>query len=178
MTRQGEFDALLGEEIPHLRRYALALTGSAHRADDLVQDCLERALRKWRLWNPASRLRSWLFRMLYRQYLNSLRGQKRRPELTLADEQLPEVAVPARHGAQRECEELLSDMAKLPEAQRNALWLVALEDMSYAEAAWVLNIPIGTLRSRLARGRDSLRARHQPDETVQPAVTTHLRSVR
>lgn len=168
-----QFEQLLTAELPYLRRYALALTGAPDAADDLVQDCVERALRKRRLWRPSGRLRSWLMRMLYRIHVN---GHKRRAM---------ERAHARRHGgvgeavaAQRpelrhECRELIAALRELPEPQRAAILLVALEDVDYQEAAWILGIPVGTLRSRLSRGREALRRQTQADADMPV-----LRSVR
>lgn len=157
MRAQDDFDWLLEQEIPHLRRYAMALCGDDAEADDLVQDCLERALRKRWLWLRQGRLRSWLFRVLYRVHLNRRRdGRRERAHLSL-DELAVEPAQVARQVLRVECLDMLSAMQRLPEEQRNAILLIALEDLSYEEAAWVLRIPIGTLRSRIARGRGTLR---------------------
>lgn len=175
------FEWQLEQEIPHLRRYARALTQDSARADDLVQDCLERALRKWTRWRMEGRLRSWLFRMLYRLYLNQLRSQgSRRKDRSLED--LPhEPSVPAQQAGHAECLDILHAMALIGPDQREAILLVALEDMSYDEAAWVLGIPVGTLRSRISRGRAQLRilCGDAPDDApdLKPGRTT-LRRVK
>lgn len=175
MHKQDDFDWLLAQEIPHLRRYALALCGADAEADDLVQDCLERALRKRWLWLRQGRLRSWLFRMLYRIHLNRRRDQRHER----AHLPLDELAIePAQTGGQvqrAECLDTLSAMRHLPEEQRSAILLVALEDLSYEEAAWVLRIPVGTLRSRIARGRGTLRGLC---ESPSQAAPTLLRRVK
>lgn len=168
-----QFEELLTAELPHLRRYALALTGGADAADDLVQDCVERALRKRRLWRPSGRLRSWLMRMLYRIHLN---GRKRRGlERAHARRQgvAGEPAAAQRPELTHECHELIAALRELPEPQRAAILLVALEDVDYQEAAWILGIPVGTLRSRLSRGREALR-----QQTQTEAETPVLRSVK
>lgn len=149
---------MIAREIPHLRRYARALTRSADEADDLVQDCLERALRKRHLWRRSGRLRSWLFRMLYNIYLNHRRTLSRRPALRSIDEEsVPEPVAPASQESRIECQRVGEALERLPVAQRDAILLVSLEGMPYDEAAWILDIPVGTLRSRLSRGRDALR---------------------
>lgn len=148
---------MLSREIPHLRRYARALAKDPVLADDLVQDCLERALRKWRLWKPKGRMRSWLFRMLFRVYLNQKHQIRRKAaDITLEDgpEPVSETAPPSIGVEIRETAQAVDD---LPEHQRAAILLVALEDMNYDEAAWILNVPVGTLRSRLSRARETLR---------------------
>lgn len=166
--RRDEFDWLLSGEIPHLRRYAHALVRDPVLADDLVQDCLERALRKWWLWRPHGRMRSWLFRMLYRIYLNQ--GPKRRRDAGAVplDDGAEPVSSSAGHSLTVELQETAAALDALPDDQRAAIVLVALEGMNYDEAAWVLSIPVGTLRSRLSRGREALRAATrdaQPEET-------------
>lgn len=157
-TSRDDFDWLLSREIPHLRRYAHALVHDPVLADDLVQDCLERALRKWRLWRPSGRIRSWLFRMLYRIYLNQAKKRRRDSAmLPLADGHEPAAAV-AHQGLTVEVGEIGSAIDRLPDDQRAAILLVALEGVNYDEAAWILGIPVGTLRSRLSRGRETLRS--------------------
>lgn len=157
MRAQDDFDWLLEQEIPHLRRYAMALCGDDAEADDLVQDCLERALRKRWLWLRQGRLRSWLFRMLYRLHLNRRRDARHERAHLSLDDLAVEPAQAARQVQRAECLDMLTALQRLPAEQRNAILLIALDDLSYEEAAWVLRIPIGTLRSRIARGRSTLR---------------------
>lgn len=153
-----EFESLLAQEVPHLRRYARALCGRPDAADDLVQDCLERALRKRRLWRPDGRLRSWLLRMLYRLYLNARkRGALERRTLDRARERAAEQTPPSAVDERAECRDVIRALDDLPAEQRAAIVLVALEDVNYQEAAWILGIRVGTLRSRLSRGREALR---------------------
>lgn len=145
------------ESVPALRRYARALTRNADRADDLVQDCLERAIRKQALWKPTGPLKGWLFRILLNLYRNELRTSRRRGDHVPVETLLVEPAVaPAQPGRIA-----LSEMARaidtLAAEQREALLLVVLEGMSYAEAAESIGIPIGTLMSRLGRARAALR---------------------
>jgi RNA polymerase sigma-70 factor (ECF subfamily) len=153
----GERERLIVAEIPSLRRYARALTGSNLAADDLVQDCLERALRKHHLWRRQGRLRSWLFRMLYRIYLNSRRGHRATAmHVPIDDLGMPDVRL-LHSGHSFEHGDTITALRQLPEEQRVAILLIALEDLSYEEAAWTLRIPVGTLRSRISRGRQRLR---------------------
>jgi RNA polymerase sigma-70 factor (ECF subfamily) len=148
---------LIAREIPHLRRYALALLHDPHAADDLVQDCLERALRKRHLWRQCGSLRSWLFRILYTVFLNTRKTQWRdRQALPLEAIEFT-LAASANQEAYVECREMAKALAQLPESQYAAIMLIALEGFSYDEAAWIQGIPIGTLRSRLYRGREALR---------------------
>ena len=143
--------------VPALRRFARALTHDADLADDLVQDSLERAIRKRDLWRPTGSLRAWLFRILVNVYRNDLRARRRIPAGLPLDARLSEPSVPAPQHARLALAETARAMQALPSEQREALLLVAVEGMSYAEAAAVLDIPAGTLMSRLARGRAALR---------------------
>jgi RNA polymerase sigma-70 factor (ECF subfamily) len=143
--------------VPALRRYARALTRSADRADDLVQDCLERAIRKRALWLPTGSLRSWLFRILLNLYRNEIRQDRRRGEHVPLEVVLAEPSAPAPQPGRLALAEVARAIDLLPDDQREALLLVVLEGMSYAEAASTLGIPGGTLMSRLSRARAALR---------------------
>lgn len=156
-TPRDRFEALLAPEISHLRRYARTLTRDTAHADDLVQDCLERALRKWHRWQMQGPLRSWLFRILYRLYLNHLRsGHYRRGERSL-DTLAIEPAQMDRQQGYAECVDIINAMRWIAADQREAILRVALDDLSYDEAAGSLGIPVGTVRSRISRGRTQLR---------------------
>ncbi len=144
--------------VPALRRYARALTRDADRADDLVQDCLERAIRKRGLWSPTGPLRSWLFKMLLNIYRNDLRKNRRRGGYQVPlDDLVVEPAVPAPQPGRIALAEMARAVDSLPVEQREALLLVVLEGASYSEAAGILGIPAGKLWSRLARARAALR---------------------
>ena len=141
--------------IPSLRRYARGLTGGRDSADDLVQDTLERAWSKFHLYRRGTDLRAWMFTVMHNVYVNQLRA--RRPVVPLEDE-MPELAQPARETDTLVLRDLDAAIRRLPPDQREVLLLVALEEMSYDEAAGALGIPIGTVMSRLARAREKLRA--------------------
>jgi RNA polymerase sigma-70 factor (ECF subfamily) len=143
------------ELIPRLRRYARALAGDRAMADDLVQDTLERAWAKLHLYRRGTDLRAWLFTVMHNLYVNQLRAARPGDEL---DEEMPELAQPARESDTLVLRDLDLAIRRLPPDQREVLLLVALEDMSYAETAVTLEIPIGTVMSRLARAREKLRA--------------------
>lgn len=143
------------ELIPRLRRYARALAGDRAAADDLVQDTLERAWSKFHLYRRGTDLRAWLFTVMHNVYVNQLRAA--RPGAPLEDD-MPELASPARESDTLLLRDLDAAIRRLPPEQREVLLLVALEEMSYAEAAGTLGIPIGTVMSRLARAREKLRA--------------------
>jgi len=147
--------AALTPHIPRLRRYARALVGDRYAADDLVQDTLERAINKYHLWRPGSDLRAWLFAIMHNVYVNQLRRRAARPEAALDDEDsLPQ---PTADVDRLEIRDMQAALAALPAEQREVVLLVALEQMSYAEASGALGIPIGTVMSRLFRARERLR---------------------
>lgn len=143
--------------VPALRRYARALTRNADAADDLVQDCLERAIRKRGLWLPTGPLRAWLFRILLNLYRNGLRRDRRRGDHLPIDGLALEPSIHPPQPGRLALAEMARAIERLPDDQREALLLVVLEGMSYAEAARILGIPDGTLMSRLSRARAALR---------------------
>jgi RNA polymerase sigma-70 factor (ECF subfamily) len=150
--------ALIEAQIPGLRRFACALLrGDRHRADDLVQDALERALSRWHLRRSEDNVRGWLYTILYNRFLTEQSRLKRRGvHGTLTDD----TEVPGIAGGQEaalEHRDLLRAFSALPEEQRTVLLLIGVEDLSYDEAARVLGVPIGTVMSRLSRGRERLR---------------------
>jgi len=143
-------DAIVAE-IPRLRRYARALTGDAGRADDLVQDALERALSKWLLWRHGSDLRAWLFTIMHNIFVNQVR-MSQLIEFR-ADEDIPDPLTRATQGDGLALRDLDRALAELPLEQREVLLLVGLEELSYLETAQVLGVPLGTVMSRLSRAR-------------------------
>jgi RNA polymerase sigma-70 factor (ECF subfamily) len=144
-------------EIPRLRRYARALTRDAVTADDLVQDCLTRALGKLHLWQEGTDLRAWLFTILHNQYVNHIRRAVREGATVGLSESEPLLSRTPQQGKRLELRDLERALAKLPEEQRSVILLVGLEGMRYEEVAAVLDVPVGTIRSRLSRGREALR---------------------
>jgi RNA polymerase sigma factor (sigma-70 family) len=162
--------ALLAE-LPRLRRYARALTGEHAAADDLVQDTLERAWSRVSQWRPGSDLRAWLFGIMHNLRID----QMRRPSLntTDLDDEFVEPPSRATQGDGIEFADLAAAVMALPEEQRAVMLLVALEEMRYEEVAQTLNIPVGTVMSRLARGRERLRRLLDERNNV-----THMRVVK
>ena len=160
------------EQLPGLRRYARALTGDAWAADDLVQDTLERACRKWLLWRSGSNLRAWLFTLMHNLYLNQRRGVT--ATLALDDDAL--AALPNPDGpAHDTLLDLDRCLQRLPAEQRAVLLLVTLEDMAYADVARVLKIPVGTVMSRLSRARSRMRELlHHPSAPTVAAAPAAL----
>ena len=152
-----DFHSRLEEQIPRLRRYARALTRDTHRADDLVQETLARALAKQHLWQVGTNLRAWLFTLMHNQHVNDVRRSNREGGNIDVAEMASVLVAVTDPTASRQLRELERALARLPLEQREAILLVGLEGMRYDEAAAVLRVPIGTVRSRLSRGRDSLR---------------------
>ena len=144
-------------EIPRLRRYARALTRDLVAADDLVQDCLARALGKLHLWQRGTDLRAWLFTILHNQYVNYVRRAVREGAAVGLSESEPMLMRAPHQGRRLELRDLERAIAKLPEEQRAVILLVGLEGMRYEEVAEVVGVPVGTIRSRLSRGREALR---------------------
>ena len=159
-----DFNDLLEAQIPRLRRYARALLRDVTRADDLVQDTIVRALSKQHLWEPGSNLRAWLFTLMHNQHVNNVR-QGRREETAVDFDEISSTLI-ATNDPTAACQlrELDRGLARLPEEQREVILLVGLEGIRYDEAAAILNVPIGTVRSRLFRGRESLRKLMDMDE--------------
>ena len=152
-----DFGTLLGEQIPGLRRYARALARDVVRADDLIQDCLVRAVAKQHLWQPGTDLRAWLFTILHNQNVNNVRRSANQGAELEVDETAAFLSVGPNAEPSLELRDLRAAIAKLPVEQRAAILLVGLEGLSYEETAEILNVPIGTVRSRLSRGREELR---------------------
>lgn len=152
---QGIDADLLTTQIPRLRRYARALSRNVQVADDLVQDCLERALRKGHHWEAGTDLRAWLFTVMHNVYINGLR--RKRPEtepMEHTDYPDPRAQAP---DAGLQLRDLEQGLALLAPEQREVLLLVCLEEMSYAQVAEVTGVPIGTVMSRLHRARERMR---------------------
>ena len=144
-------------EIPRLRRFAGALTRDPDWADDLVQDCIERALTRWESWRGDGSLRAWLFAILHNLYANGARRRSRFRALFRSTDEAPEPTTPARQADAVSLHDLEKALGQLPEEQRQVVLLVGLEGFSYAEAAGIVDVPIGTVMSRLSRGREKLR---------------------
>ena len=172
MNSQG-FSKDLIAELPQLRRFARALAGDAALADDLVQDCVERALKKQHLYDEARPLRAWLYAILRNIHVSQWRRtsnfgvmanvddlQGNEPSLAPAQEQNLSVAI------------ITKALDKLPAPQREVLVMVSLEEMSYREVAEIIGVPIGTVMSRLSRARSALQA------LLEERGTTVLRVVK
>lgn len=143
--------------IPSLRRYARGLTSDGGRADDLVQDTLERAWRRFALWQRRGEVRAWMFGIMHNLFIDRLRSQRSAPEQSAGDA-LPESPDRATQSDRLELRDLDRALQRLPPEQRAVLLLVGVEEMSYQQVAVVLGVPMGTVMSRLSRARERLRA--------------------
>jgi len=152
-----DFHNLIEREIPRLRRYARALTRSVDRADDLVQETLLRAVAKAHLWQAGTDIRAWLFTIMHNQYVNMVRRASREQATVDIERMSSSLVATTDPTASRQLRELERALGCLPGEQREVLLLVGLEGMSYETAAQILSVPVGTIRSRLSRGRDALR---------------------
>lgn len=170
---QAQHDLLA--EIPRLRRYARALTGDRTRADDLVQDTLERALGRWRLWRPGN-LRAWLMTIMHNLFVNELRANALVEYRD--DAALPEHPVRSAQADSLELRDLERALQSLPAEQREVLLLVGLEEVAYEEVARIVGVPIGTVMSRLSRARSRLRSLMSGTEPRPTAGAAHLRVVK
>lgn len=145
------------EYIPALRRYARSLLRNAQTADDLVQDCLVRAIGSQELFRHDTNLRAWLFSILYNLYVDSVRKSARSGVLISFDDWADMLSSPPTQMDTVYISKLDWALTKLPEDQKSALLLVALEGMSYKEAAAIIGVAVGTVKSRVSRARETLR---------------------
>ena len=155
------------------------LTRDVTAADDLVQDCLTRALSKLHLWQEGTDLRAWLFTILHNQYVNQVRRAVREGAAVGLSETEPLLTRAPHQGKRLELRDLERAIAKLPEEQRSVILLVGLEGMRYEEVAEVLDVPVGTVRSRLSRGREALRRLMGivPDRQAEPVRVAPVRQL-
>lgn len=152
-----ETERLIAEQVPRLRRYARALLSDPVRADDLVQETVLRALSRRHLWQPGTDMRAWMFTILHNIHVNNQRRRYVRGETQELAEDHPELSAPATQEKSLEIRDLARALELLPEAQRQVVLLVGLEGMDYKRVAAVLDVPLGTVMSRLHRGREALR---------------------
>ncbi len=160
-------------ELPYLRRFARGLCGDSSLADDLVQDCVERALMKSHLYDPARPLRAWLYAVLRNIYVsNWRRNSKHTSAKELEDLEGFEGSVPPGQDSNFSVALITDALDTLPAQQREVLVLVSLEEVSYQQAAEIIGVPIGTIMSRLSR------ARAQLQNILEERGTTVLRRVK
>ena len=144
--------------LPRLRRFARALTGQTADADDIVQVALERALMRLEQFQPGTKLEAWLFSIVRNAWIDETRARARRSKVFAPaelGERVGDDGAAAMH-ARLEADDVWMAMRRLPTEQREAIALVCVEGLAYREAAEALGVPIGTLTSRLARGREAL----------------------
>ena len=160
MTGDTELRERLGALLPRLRRFAVNLAGSADDGDELVQAACERALARSHQWEPGTRLDSWLYRIIHSIWIDQLRARKVRAHLPL-DAVEAQTRAAADHPAEARLtlDAVRRVLAELPEEQRAVMLLVCADGFTYKEAAAALDIPIGTVMSRLARARLALMTR-------------------
>lgn len=149
------FSKQISAQIPRLRRYARSLTQDLEQADDLVQDCLERAWSRRIQWKEGTDLRAWLFTIMHNQFVNIVRKEQRRAQSSGLEDDVdtkldrtPSIMI---------LKDLERGLAELPLEQKEVLMLVCLEELSYQQVAEILEIPIGTVMSRLHRARERMR---------------------
>jgi len=166
-------EAVLGP-LPALRRFAAGLSGSVADGDDLVQAACERVLTRSDQWREGTRFDSWVYRIVHMLWLDEIRRRRRKPEVAI--ENAPDIAGAdgvAEIEARMTMNSIRAELARLPPEQRAVVVLVCVEGLSYREAAEILEIPAGTVMSRLARGRETLSARlrtlrvHPQGDTVR-----------
>jgi RNA polymerase sigma-70 factor (ECF subfamily) len=162
--------------VPRLTRYARVLTRDTATAEDLVQDCLTTALRKIHMWKPGTDLRAWLFTILHHQHVNRLRRDARHRASIDLQKSYRTSTRPPDQNIRLELRDLERAMAQLPQDQRSLILGIGLDGMRYEDAASAFNVPLGTVRSRVARGRERLRSlteRFPAHDYRVPAGSSH-----
>ena len=157
----GAFEDQLLAVLPRLRRFARALSRDPADADDLTQASIEKALKARQQWQPGTRMDSWMYRIMRNAWIDTARARARAAETFVPEEAGANIAADGARGIEAHVAlgELDAAMRMLPDDQREAVALVLVEGLAYKEAAEVLEIPMGTLTSRLVRGRQALIAR-------------------
>lgn len=155
MKQNDEIFRRIEEEIPRLRRYALFLTRDSERSDDLIQECLVRAIANIDKWQPGTNLRSWLMTILHNSFINDVK--KRSPTLTKDGNIDSAIPHKGNQEVRHEVRDLRRAYSCLSSSHRQIVRLICLEQREYNEVAHILDIPVGTVRSRLCRAREHLR---------------------
>ncbi|MCH7627774.1 MULTISPECIES: RNA polymerase sigma factor [Novosphingobium] len=159
MPLSDPFATALLDLLPRLRRFAVGLSRDRAEADDLCQATIERALRNRTRWQDGTRLDSWIYRMMRNMWIDEVRARGRRGQTFIADELGSDVGADGGQEASAMLGDVDRALATLPDEQREAVILVMVEGYSYKEAAEIVGCPVGTLNSRLVRGREALLAR-------------------
>ena len=158
MDQHLPFEDELTALLPRLRRFAHALARSPADADDLAQMTVERALRSQAQWQPGTRLDSWLYRIMRNLWIDTVRSRARKEKMEAPAEEAEAIGDDPRDGmdASIDLKRVMAAMQRLPEEQREVVALILIEGFGYREAAEMLDLPIGTVSSRLVRGRTAL----------------------
>jgi RNA polymerase sigma-70 factor (ECF subfamily) len=156
MGRQSSFEDELLALLPRLRRFAYSLSRSPADADDLTQATVERAIRSRGQWTPGTRLDSWIYRIMRNLWIDTARSRSRREKFEAPAEEAIPVGMDGAIHASAELSEVMAAMQRLPDEQREVVSLIVIEGYGYREAAELLDLPIGTVSSRLVRGRNAL----------------------
>ena len=155
--RSADLSPDIVEHIGALRRYSRALVGNRADADDLVQECLARVLAQMRAWREVRDLRAYLFTTLHNVFVDNGRRKKTAGVEVPIEDAGARLVMPATQTIRLEVRDMMTALGHLPREQREVVLLVGMEGMSYIEASQVLGVPIGTVMSRLSRGREALR---------------------
>ena len=160
MDQPGLFEGQLAALLPRLRRFAHALSRNSADADDLTQAAIERALRSRDQWQPGTRLDSWSYRIMRNLWIDMGRAQSRRTAREVPEEEGLSVGEDPRDAmdAAVDLKRIMQGMARLPDEQREVVALILVEGFGYREVSEILGLPIGTVSSRLVRGRTALLA--------------------
>jgi RNA polymerase sigma-70 factor (ECF subfamily) len=160
MTSSPEFQRELTELLPRLRRFAHSLSRNAADADDLTQATVERALRSHEQWEPGTRLDSWLYRIMRNLWIDTTRARGRKERHEAPEEEALTVGQDPREAIETslELKRAMAAMQRLPDEQREVVALILIEGFGYREASEMLDLPVGTVSSRLVRGRTALLA--------------------
>ncbi|HWU04397.1 MAG TPA: RNA polymerase sigma factor [Novosphingobium sp.] len=155
---QAHFGEELAGLLPRLRRFARSIARDAADADDLCQATIERALKSAHLWQEGTRLDAWVYRIMRNIWIDEARARSRRSQTFAPEEEGADAGTPGHHAIEANAElgHVARAMARLPDEQREAVMLVLVEGFAYKEAAAIIGCPIGTLTSRLVRGREAL----------------------
>ena len=161
------FANLLIQNIPHLRRYARSLTRDVQQAEDLVQECLDRAWSRMSQWQADSNMRAWLFTIMHNLHVNTLRHNGGYPAWEYVEGMEPEHRHQSDIEGVMEVRDLEKALGRLSAEQREVLLLVCVEGMSYAQVSAVLGVPTGTVMSRLHRAREAMRVWMRGDDATR-----------
>ena len=158
MASSEKFESELTQLLPRLRRFAFALSRNGADADDLAQATIERALRSRDQWQPVTRLDSWLFRIMRNLWIDTVRARGRRERHEAPEDAAKDVGEDPREAmdTSMELQRAMSAMERLPDEQREVVALILIEGFGYREVSEMLGVPIGTVSSRLVRGRIAL----------------------